>query len=171
MPEWPGGVRNWDYRYVWIRDAAFTAQALLLLGHFREAEAFLSWVLNRGTDPEGGDPLRVLYGAHGQTAPEERELSHLAGFGGARPVRVGNAARDQFQLDFFGEFLDAARLLAVQRPAILDGHFARLSGWTEEVVRRWREPDCGIWEVRGPPQQYVHSKLMAWVALDRSVDL
>ncbi len=171
LPEWPGGVRNWDYRYVWIRDAAFTAQALLLLGHVREAEAFLEWVLRRPRRRDGRDPLRVMYGAHGQSAPAERELSHLTGFGGARPVRVGNAARNQFQLDIFGEFLDAARLLATFRPDALDAHRARLVGWTEEVVRRWRSPDSGIWEVRGPPRHYVHSKLMAWVALDRSVAL
>jgi alpha,alpha-trehalase len=171
LPEWLGGSRNWDYRYVWVRDAAFCAQALLLFGHYVESERFLSWVVGRLSDADGSRPLRVLYDAHGEAETTERELPYLAGFGGSRPVRVGNAAGEQFQLDIYGELLDAARLLSVRRRNALRAEWPRLVGVTEAVVEHWSQPDRGMWEVRGPPQHYVHSKLMAWVALDRSVDL
>ncbi len=172
LPEWPGGPRNWDYRYVWVRDAAFTAQAFLLLGHLEEAERFLSWIVDRiAGEPQRSTPLRVMYDAHGGTDLAERELDHLDGYLRSRPVRVGNGAAGQFQLDIYGEFLDAARLLATRAPKFVAPSWGRLAGLADEVARRWREPDHGIWEDRGPPRQYVHSKLMAWVALDRSVDL
>ncbi len=171
LPEWLGGSRNWDYRFVWVRDAAFCAQALLLLGHVGESERFLTWVVSRMSAADGARPLRVLYDAHDESLLAEHELPHLAGFGGSRPVRVGNAASEQFQLDIFGELLDAARLLAVRRPHALRAGWPRLVEVVETVAARWTEPDQGIWEVRGPARQYVHSKLMAWVALDRGVDL
>jgi GH15 family glucan-1,4-alpha-glucosidase len=171
LPEWPGGRRNWDYRYAWVRDAAFCAQALLLLGHLEEAERFLAWVVGRLSFRDGSAPLRVMYGTDGETDLAERELSHLAGFAGSRPVRVGNAAEGQFQLDIYGELMDAARLLAVRRPRAISAIWPSLSRLSDEVVRCWKQPDRGIWEVRGPPRQYIHSKLMAWVALDRSVSL
>ncbi len=171
LPEWPGGTRNWDYRYVWIRDAAFSAQALLLLGHFTEAERFLTWVVDRLSAPGAGASLRVLYGGPEGTDLTERELPHLEGFQGSRPVRVGNAAESQFQLDIYGELLDAARLMAVRRQAAVRPYWPRLAQLTEWVVRDWSLPDRGMWEARSPPRPYVHSKLMAWVALDRSIDL
>jgi GH15 family glucan-1,4-alpha-glucosidase len=171
LPEWPGGSRNWDYRFAWIRDAAFCAQALLLLGHYEESERFLLWVLDRaGTEEEAGI-LRVMYSVEGREVLAERELDHLDGFQSSRPVRIGNAAERQFQLDIYGELLDAARLLAIHRARAVKPYWPRLRHLTEYVVRRWTEPDHGIWENRGPPRHYVHSKVMAWVALDRSLDL
>ncbi|MCI4349059.1 MAG: glycoside hydrolase family 15 protein [Thermoplasmata archaeon] len=173
IPEWPGGTRNWDYRFVWIRDAAFAAQELTLLGHATEARSFLTWVLRRieETPPDAPERLRVLYGAHGETDLSERTLPHLAGFGGAQPVRIGNAAAEQFQLDIYGEFLDAALVLARIDPGFLRRRLKRLLLLADAVGERWRIPDRGIWEIRGPPAHYVHSKLMAWVALDRAVQL
>jgi len=171
LPEWPGGPRNWDYRYVWVRDAAFCAQALLLLGHVDESERFLAWVVGRLWDASGARPLRVLYDVAGGVPDAERELDHLTGYAGSRPVRVGNAAGGQFQLDIYGELLDAARLLAARRPDALRPAWPRLVEVVETVARRWSEPDRGIWEMRAEPRPYVHSKLMAWVALDRGADL
>jgi GH15 family glucan-1,4-alpha-glucosidase len=170
LPEWPGGTRNWDYRYVWIRDAAFAAQSLLLMGHIPEARGFLHWTLRR-RDAHAGRVLRVVYGAHGETDLSERDLPYLAGYANSRPVRVGNAAAEQFQLDIYGEFLDAAHLLSQIDPDALDGHWPAVERLVEEVRRLWTRPDRGIWEVRGPPAHYVHSKLMAWVALDRGATL
>ncbi len=167
VPEWPGGSRNWDYRYVWIRDAAFSAQAMLDLGHSTEARSFLRWVLERLR--EGGrHRLRVVYGAHGEADLTERKLPHLRGMWGSRPVRVGNAAAQQFQLDIYGELLDCALVLEGIDRAAVDDHWTALAGVADEVVRLWRRPDRGIWEIRGLPKQFVHSKLMAWVALDRA---
>jgi len=171
LPEWPGGSRNWDYRYVWVRDAAFAAQSLLLMGHLKEARAFLHWILERVTLRARGPRLRVVYGAHGEIRFHERELDYLRGFAHSRPVRVGNAAANQFQLDIYGELLDAALLLRDIEPDALEKSWAAIESIAEEVVRKWRTPDRGIWEVRGPPQHFVHSKVMAWVALDRAVRL
>lgn len=170
LPEAPGGVRNWDYRFVWIRDAAFAAETMVNLGHVREAQAFLRWVLLR-LRADGSHRLRVVYGAHGETNLREVELPHWRGLWDSRPVRVGNRAAEQFQLDIYGELLDAALLLDRVDRAFVGEHWEELSAVAEVVVRRWREPDHGIWEVRGPAQQFVHSKLMAWVALDRAARL
>ncbi len=170
LPEFPGGVRNWDYRYVWIRDAAFAAQTLLHLGHLTEARSFLRWVLLRLRD-DSGHRLRVVYGAHGETDLKERELHHWSGMWGSRPVRIGNGAAQQFQLDIYGELLDASLLLDSVDGDFVAHHWPELTSLAEVVMRRWKEPDRGIWEVRGPPQQFVHSKLMAWVALDRAARL
>jgi GH15 family glucan-1,4-alpha-glucosidase len=170
LPEVPGGHRNWDYRYVWIRDAAFAAQAMLDLGHLREARAFLRWVLLRVRD-DASHRLRVVYGAHGETDLRERELPHWSGLWDSRPVRIGNAAAGQFQLDIYGELLDAALLLDELDTEFVSDHWPELAAIADVVVRRWRYPDRGIWEVRGPPRQFVHSKLMAWVALDRAARL
>ena len=172
LPEWPGGRRNWDYRFVWIRDAAFTAQAMILLGHRSEARAYLRWVIDRlrAAGPKG--ELRVVYPAIGDTDLKERELPHLRGYRDSRPVRIGNGAHTQFQLDIYGEVLDCALLLlrAGDRPFVRQ-RWGELRKLVEEVAERWRSPDQGIWEVRGPPQHYVHSKLMAWVALDRAIEI
>ncbi len=170
VPEWPGGTRNWDYRYVWIRDAAFSAQAMLDLGHLAESRSFLRWVLERLR--EGGrHRLRVVYGAHGEADLTERTLTHLRGMWGSKPVRVGNAAAQQFQLDIYGELLDCALVLERVDRVAVDDHWSTIAGLADEVVRLWRRPDRGIWEIRGLPKQFVHSKLMAWVALDRAVRL
>jgi GH15 family glucan-1,4-alpha-glucosidase len=171
LPEWPGGGRNWDYRYAWVRDAAFTSEALLMLGHVEEARRFLRWVVARGGMRGTRRRLRVLYGPHGETDLTERTLPHLRGYLGSRPVRVGNRAEEQFQLDIYGEVLDAAAMLFLLDRDAVQGIWPELRGLVEWVDRVWTRPDRGIWEVRGPPAQYVHSKLMAWVAFDRARSL
>ncbi len=163
LPEVIGGVRNWDYRYCWLRDAAFTIRALLLLGYRREAHAFAEWLLHatRLTHPE----LSILYNVYGETRIPERTLTDLDGYRGSRPVRVGNAAHRQFQLDVYGEVVGA---LSLYRRS--GGHFDRdardlLRGIAHVIMNRWHEPDDGIWEVRSGRAQHVHSKVMAWVGL------
>jgi len=171
LPEWPGGARNWDYRYVWVRDAAFAAQALLLLGHVDEARTFLHWLLDHVTARSANPRLQVIYGAHGERRFTERELPHLAGFADSRPVRIGNAAANQFQLDIYGELLDAALVLNDVESGALEAIWPAIESLADEAAALWRRPDRGIWESRGPPRHFVHSKLMAWVALDRAVRL
>ena len=169
LPERLGGTRNWDYRYCWLRDASLTLQALFDLGYRAEGEAFLAWLIHttRITWPE----LQVLYDVYGRPDLKERELEHLAGFGGARPVRVGNAAGGQLQLDVYGEVLDAAYQF-LQRGGRLDRTTGRmLVGFGKTVCRHWREPDEGIWEIRGARRQHTYSKAMCWVALDRLLRL
>ena len=169
LPEWLGGVRNWDYRYCWLRDASLTLQALFDLGYHAEAEAFLSWLLyaTRLTRPE----LQIMYDVYGETRLKERELPYLSGFAGSRPVRIGNGARAQLQLDVYGEVLDAAYEF-ICRGGRLDHSTARmLLGLGETVCRRWREPDEGIWESRGGRRHHTYSKAMCWVALDRLLRL
>jgi len=169
LPEQIGGSRNWDYRYCWPRDAAFTIRALLRLGYTIEAHAFAEWLLysTRITDPV----LKTLYDVYGGRTPRERIIESFEGYRGSRPVRVGNAARRQFQLDVYGEVLDA---LALYRRA--GGSFDRdgrklISGAANIVLKNWLEPDDGIWEPRTPRQQNVHSKVLAWVALERTIEL
>ncbi|HEV2317701.1 MAG TPA: glycoside hydrolase family 15 protein [Thermoplasmata archaeon] len=170
LPEWPGASRNWDYRYVWIRDAAFAAQALLLLGHTAEAHGYLQWVVARLGSAGPPGQLRVMYDAHGESDLTERELDYLAGFAGSRPVRIGNGAADQVQLDIYGEVLDAAFVFGSNDPhdEFLATHWPMLSRLADTVVELWRLPDHGIWEIRGRRREYLHSKLMCWVALDRA---
>jgi GH15 family glucan-1,4-alpha-glucosidase len=166
LPEQPGGARNWDYRYCWLRDATFTLYALHIGGYHDEALAWRDWLLRAAA----GHPaeMQIVYGAAGEQRLTEVEIPWLPGFGGAKPVRIGNAAMDQFQLDVFGEVMDAL-------------HLARRSMGTDEstwdlqralvdyVSDRWKDPDNGIWEMRGPPRHFTHSKVMAWVAVDRAV--
>lgn len=169
LPEHIGGVRNWDYRYCWLRDAAFTARALLGLGYRREAHAFASWLLHTTqlTHPE----LQVLYTIYGEAHIPERTLDHLEGYRGSRPVRVGNAAADQFQLDVYGEVLDALRLY--HRTGGTFDHDARhlISGMAEVIADQWQHPDDGIWEVRSGRAQHIHSKVMAYVGLRAALEL
>ncbi|MGH9374389.1 MAG: glycoside hydrolase family 15 protein, partial [Vicinamibacterales bacterium] len=168
LPEQIGGVRNWDYRFCWLRDATFTLGALMSAGFVEEATAWRNWLLRA----VAGDPqdLQIMYGVRGERRLTEMTLDWLAGYEGSRPVRTGNAAVHQLQLDVYGEVIDTA-------------HETRLAGippdsavWALEKVlmrsleTRWREPDEGIWEVRGPRRHFTHSKLMAWVAFDRAVD-
>ena len=169
LPEKLGGVRNWDYRYCWLRDASLTLQALYDLGYRHEAEAFLGWLLHttRMSLPE----LQILYDVYGETRLPERELEHLQGFAGSRPVRIGNDARGQLQLDVYGELLDAVYEF-IQRGGRLDRATRRmLVGFGETVCRRWEEPDEGIWEIRGERLHHTYSKAMCWVALDRLLKL
>jgi GH15 family glucan-1,4-alpha-glucosidase len=165
LPEEIGGVRNWDYRYCWLRDAAFTLSAFHIVGLYDEADRFmryLAWVARKR------DPLRIMYGIGGETELPECELAHLEGYRGSRPVRIGNGAYDQIQLDIHGELLEAAYLWH-KRNLISDDFWSLLCDLVDWTAEHWRDPDCGIWEVRREPRHYVHSKVMCWVALDRAV--
>ena len=168
LPEVIGGSRNWDYRYTWVRDTAFTLRALFELGHMSETQGYLSW-LESIIAGRGAERLQVLYGLRGETDLPERELDHLDGYKGSRPVRVGNDAARQFQLDIYGELLDAGMQLSDYVGKIDHGLWSMLEGICDHVAKVWREPDHGIWEVRGGPYHFVHSKVMCWVALDRGV--
>ncbi len=169
LPERLGGGLNWDYRFCWLRDAALTLRALFGLGFRREAEAFLTWLLHatRLTRPE----LKVLYDVFGKTPRREEVLAHLSGHGGSRPVRIGNGAVDQLQLDIYGEVLDAATLF-VRQGGRLDRETQQLlCGFGDFVCRHWFLPDEGIWEPRSGRRHHTHSKVLCWVALDRLIEL
>ena len=168
LPEDIGGTRNWDYRFSWPRDAAFTLQALLSLGCAHEANAFFSWLLHASqlTHPR----LQVLYRLNGRSEAAERELP-LAGYRESRPVRIGNAASDQLQLDVYGEVLWAADVFARSMGSLDRDHARRLADIANLVCELWRQPDAGIWEVRSEPVHFTESKMMCAVALDRAVSL
>jgi GH15 family glucan-1,4-alpha-glucosidase len=169
LPEVIGGPHNWDYRFCWVRDASFTARALLSLGYVEEAAAFGTWLLHttRLTSPE----LNVIYDVYGNTPPKERDLVQLAGFGGSQPVRVGTAAATQLQLDMYGEVIDATAQLA-QVTGYLDRETqGLLRAFGDYVCSHWQLPDKGIWEPRGDAERHTHSRLMCWVALDRLLTL
>jgi GH15 family glucan-1,4-alpha-glucosidase len=173
LPEGIGGVRNWDYRYTWIRDAAFTVYAFLRVGFTEEAARFRDWLAARSKerDSQGDGPLQLMYGVDGESELVEEELTHLDGYMGSRPVRVGNAAHDQLQLDIYGELMDAAYLFnKYVAPVGYDGwrHLRALVDW---VASNWDREDEGVWEVRGGRRHFVYSKFMCWVALDRGLRL
>jgi GH15 family glucan-1,4-alpha-glucosidase len=171
LPEGLGGERNWDYRYTWIRDAAFTIYALLRIGFTGEAAQFMRWIEARMRELEPNGALQVVYGIDGRHALPEETLDHLDGYRGSRPVRTGNAASLQFQLDINGELLDSVYLFNKYGTPIsydLWTNLRRLINW---VCDNWERPDEGIWEVRSHPQHFVYSKLMCWVALDRGLRL
>jgi GH15 family glucan-1,4-alpha-glucosidase len=172
LPEEIGGVRNWDYRFAWIRDSAMTAQALIALGHEAEAIDLLSW-MERVSEMYGGEGrgLRIMYGTHGWSELGEEELSHLEGYRGSRPVRIGNGAAAQLQLEIYGELLNTAYELYRRGFELSEEEMIFLSRVADEACSLWREPDYGIWEIRGEPRHYVYSKVMLWVALDRAVHL
>jgi GH15 family glucan-1,4-alpha-glucosidase len=167
LPEWIGGVRNWDYRFCWLRDATLTLLALIHAGYADEADAWRAWLLRA----VAGDPadIQIMYGVAGERRLTELELPWLQGYEGSAPVRVGNAASAQIQLDVFGEVMDA--LYQAREHGLPDERRA----WDlqklllEHLADLWREPDSGIWEIRGEPRHFVHSKVMAWVAFDRAV--
>jgi GH15 family glucan-1,4-alpha-glucosidase len=169
LPEAIGGVRNWDYRYCWLRDSGMTLRALFGLGFSIEGEAFLSWMLH-ATNLTWKN-VQVLYNVFGEWRLPEHTLEHLEGYRRSAPVRIGNGAADQLQLDIFGEVLDAAWTF-VQRGGRLDRTTGRmLARIGRTVVQHWTEPDEGIWEPRAARQHHTHSKMMCWVALDRLVRL
>ena len=165
LPEQIGGPRNWDYRYCWLRDASLTLQSLLAAGYTAEAAAWREWLLRA----VAGDPgkLQIMYGLDGTRRLPEQELPWLTGYEGSSPVRVGNAAADQLQLDVWGEVLDA---LSLTRNALLHGAddaWDIQTALMEHLEGSWQQPDNGLWEVRGPRRHFTHSKVMAWVAADR----
>ena len=171
LPEQIGGLRNWDYRYTWLRDSALTLYALQLLGYEDEAADFFGW-LDGLCITCRDHQLQIMYAIDGESHLPERELTHLEGYRGSRPVRVGNAAFGQKQLDVYGEVLDAAHLYHARTGRVVRAEWwDELSFMADETARRWREPDHGIWEVRGGKRHFLHSKLMCWVALDRAVRL
>ena len=173
LPEAIGGQRNWDYRYTWIRDAAFTLYGLLRIGFTEEAAAFRDWMKDRWQDAvnSGDGPLQLMYGIDGRAELTEETLDHLEGYRGSRPVRVGNAAHRQLQLDIYGELMDAVYLHnKYVEPIGYDSwmHLRRLMDW---LCDNWKREDEGIWEVRGGRRHFVYSKVMSWVAVDRSLRL
>jgi len=170
LPEEIGGTRNWDYRHTWVRDTSFTLQALFNLGHLSETEGYLSWV-ERLISQYGADKLQVMYGLRGEVDLPEMELTHLDGYKGSRPVRIGNKAAKQKQLDLYGEIMDAALRLSDYVGKISFEMWPALRDICDYVVEHWQEDDRGIWEVRGGSLPFVHSKIMCWVALDRGITI
>jgi GH15 family glucan-1,4-alpha-glucosidase len=164
LPEQIGGVRNWDYRYCWLRDAAFTASALYDCGFHPEGDAFVGWLIysTRLTHPK----LQMLYDVAGESRITEEELGHLDGYAGSKPVRIGNAAHDQFQLDVYGEVLGAIDEYSQRGKKLNRDERTLVRRLADMVAKRWREPDDGIWEKRSGRRQHVHGKVMAWAALD-----
>lgn len=172
LPEGIGGERNWDYRYTWIRDSAFTIYAFMRLGFTEEAGKFFHFLTNICThSEESGSPLQIMYGIDGRRKLSEEELDHLDGYMGSKPVRVGNAAHHQLQLDIYGELMDAAYLFNKYGSPISYDIWLSLRTLVDWVCDNWMLKDEGIWEVRGTRQHFVYSKLMCWVALDRGLRL
>ena len=167
LPEWPGGVRNWDYRFCWLRDATFTLYSLMTAGYTGEAVAFRDWLLRA----VAGDPanLQIMYGAAGERRLDEYEIDWLPGYEGSAPVRIGNAASNQYQLDVYGEVLDSLHQTRHMGVAEDPNAWSLQLAILEFLESGWNDPDEGIWEVRGGRQDFTHSKVMAWVAFDRAV--
>jgi GH15 family glucan-1,4-alpha-glucosidase len=171
LPESIGGVRNWDYRFTWLRDAAFTLYALIRLGFVDETEAFFEWIQGRLSEDAQGGPLQVMYGLDGRQQLEEISLEHLCGYENSRPVRIGNAAYQQLQLDIYGEMMDAVYLANKYGDAVSHEGWENIQRMLEWLRGNWRRPDEGIWEVRGGPREFLHSRVMRWVAFDRALRL
>lgn len=176
LPEQIGGERNWDYRYVWIRDAAFCVYAMLRLGFTDEAEAFMGFVtehVQRAPDGPSGPtgPLQIMYGIDGCRDLPERELPHLEGYRGSAPVRVGNAAVDQLQLDIYGALVDSLYLYDKWGKPISSAHWDSISELVDWVCDHWDQPDEGVWETRGGRKTFLYSRLMCWVAIERAMRL
>jgi GH15 family glucan-1,4-alpha-glucosidase len=169
MPETPGGERNWDYRYTWIRDTTFTLQALHFLNLDWEADEFMQFVAD--LEPNDDGALQIMYGIDGRRDLTESRRDELTGYAGAHPVRIGNGAFDQRQNDVFGAVLDSVLLHTRRSQRLPRALWPIVEAQADCATRVWREPDQGIWEARGKPQHYVSSKLMCWVALDRAAKL
>ena len=172
LPEEIGGSRNWDYRYTWIRDAAFTLYAFLRIGFTEEAHAFMEFLSELCTQSAAGEgPLQIMYGIDGRTHLPEETLDHLEGYRGSAPVRIGNGAYDQLQLDIYGELLDAVYLHDKYGVPISYEMWQSVRAFVDWVCKNWTRADEGVWEIRGGKQQFVYSKLMCWVAVDRGLRL
>jgi GH15 family glucan-1,4-alpha-glucosidase len=167
LPEKIGGVRNWDYRFCWLRDATFTLYSLMQAGYTEEASAWSNWLLRA----VAGDPaqLQIMYGAGGERRLVEIQLAHLSGYENSKPVRIGNAASDQLQLDVYGEVMDAMHLAREMKIDSDPAHWHLQRHLVDFVEANWMKPDEGIWEIRGPRRHFTHSKVMTWVAVDRAV--
>jgi GH15 family glucan-1,4-alpha-glucosidase len=173
LPEQVGGERNWDYRYTWIRDASFSVYALLGLGYTEEAEAFVAWLLDRIRESAGNasGPLKIMYRVDGSSDLVEETLDHLEGYRGSSPVRVGNGAADQLQLDIYGEAMDAVHLADTHGLQLPHSGWAEVRAMLDWVGENWDQPEEGIWETRGGRQAFTYGRFMCWVALDRAIRL
>ncbi len=169
LPEHLGGVRNWDYRYCWLRDAAMSATSLVKLGSFSEAMAFLDWMLGVIDRADAPDRLMPLYTVGGAEVGAEAEIAELSGYGQSRPVRIGNAARGQVQLDVFGPIAELVWQLLLAEAPLSSEHVRLVEATVRAVEARWHEPDHGIWEIRKPRRHHVHSKVMCWLTVDRGI--
>ena len=172
LPERLGGERNWDYRFTWMRDAAFTLYAFMRLGYREEADQFWGWLRKRiGQAADNASPMQVMYGLDGRTELQEAELDHLRGFHESKPIRIGNGAYSQLQLDIYGEVFDAVYIYSKY------GHALPHDGWNNVkrtlawLSANWNQPDDGIWEIRSETRELLHSRLMCWVAFDRAIRL
>ncbi|MCI0158448.1 glycoside hydrolase family 15 protein [Leifsonia shinshuensis] len=172
LPEQLGGVRNWDYRYTWIRDASFSVYSLLALGYQEEAIAFALWTADRVAEQAGesSGPLKIMYRIDGSSDLEELTLDHFEGYAGSRPVHVGNGAADQLQLDIYGEMMDALSIAEDHHPI---GHpgWMKLVGILDWLADNWDQPDEGVWETRGGRQDFTYGRIMCWVAFDRAITI
>ncbi len=171
LPEHLGGTRNWDHRYCWLRNAAFSASALVALGSDDEALAFLDWVGGIVAARSEPDRLAPLYNVTGRHLPPEGEITELSGYGGSRPVRVGNAADGQIQLDAFGSIVDLVHVLAGEDAELTSEHWHLVESMVVAVSRRWQEPDHSLWEIRKAPRHHVYSKVMCWLTVDRAIKI
>jgi len=171
LPERIGGERNWDYRYTWVRDASFTLDALMRLGYTEEAAAFMDWIEQRCRELRPGKPLQVMYRVDGSRELPETVLKHFQGYEGSRPVRIGNAASQQLQIDIYGELLDSINIYDNHGGQISYDFWMNITKLVEWVCRNWRKSDDGIWEVRGGRQPFLYSRVLCWVALDRGIRL
>jgi GH15 family glucan-1,4-alpha-glucosidase len=171
LPEQAGGERNWDYRYTWIRDSSFSLYALLGLGYVEEARAFGGWLRNRinAAEPGAAHPLKIMYRVDGSSDLTEETLDHFEGWRGSRPVRVGNSAADQLQLDIYGELLDAAYLADVNGLQVYAEGWEQTSELVDWLCNHWDQPDEGIWETRGGRKDFTYGRLQSWVAFDRAI--
>ena len=174
LPEEIGGVRNWDYRFTWIRDSAFTIQALFWIGYLQEADAYVKWLMSecQNVEKEGPEHLQIMYGLRGQRELTEEILPHLEGYEKSSPVRIGNGAYDQRQWDVYGDLINTVWQSHLRGSHVVDSELWQvLRSIANYVVKIWQLPDEGLWEVRGGARHFVHSKVMCWIALDRAIRL
>ena len=171
LPEEIGGVRNWDYRFNWIRDAAFTVQGLYNLGHVKEAKKHLKWFMSICRQSKEPSEIQIMYGMHGETELKEQDLGHLSGYRNSRPVRIGNGAAKQKQLDIYGELINAIYETSRYGEDFPEENWHFVKKIVDYVCQIWNTRDAGIWEVRGESRHFVYSKLMCWVALDRGIKI